>query len=270
MPIPDDLMPKISVIMSVYNGERYLGEAVESILNQTFRDFEFIIVDDGLSDNSLIVINNYAEKDGRIKIIKNEQNIGLTKSLNKALKSAQGEYIARMDCDDVSFPDRFEKQVSFLKDNAEIGIVGCNAMVIDDKGGNVKEVNMPRDINSYLKKRNCFIHGSVMFRGDIIKKIGGYNEEMTYAQDYEMWLRASRIYKIGFVDGFLYKWRVHKGAIFYKRFFSQIFYTALAKTRVLHNKDKYSLTFLINLTVSFFYIYKAGFPLLLKKLSIIK
>jgi glycosyltransferase involved in cell wall biosynthesis len=107
--------PQISVIMAVYNGEKYLAEAIESILNQTFKEFEFIIIDDGSKDNSLNIIKRYAKKDSRIIIIKNEKNMKLAWSLNKGLKIARGKYIARMDSDDISLTDRLEKQYYFLE-----------------------------------------------------------------------------------------------------------------------------------------------------------
>jgi len=106
--------PKISVIMSVYNGEKYLGEAIDSVLGQTFTDFDFIIVNDGSTDGSPGIIQSY--RDERIRVINNEKNIGLTKSLNKAIKESGGEYIARQDADDISLPERFEEQVWFLEE----------------------------------------------------------------------------------------------------------------------------------------------------------
>jgi len=263
-------MPKVSVIMSVYNGEKYLKEAIESILNQTFRDFEFIIVDDGSTDKTPEILNEYAKKDKRIKIITNPKNIGLTKSLNKALKIAKGEYIARMDADDISLPERLKKQVNFLTNYPNFGLVGCNVIVIDEKGNFVKNVTLPESLNSALRKRNRLVHGSVMFRKSLVKKIGGYNEKIFYAQDYEMFLRFSKISEIGRINEFLYKLRVHKSSLSYKKFFKQMYYVALAKTKVLFKKDKYSLRFFYELLYSFVFIYKLGLPMLLRRMKIIK
>ncbi|MDD4353774.1 MAG: glycosyltransferase family A protein, partial [Candidatus Nanoarchaeia archaeon] len=125
---------RISVIMSAYNTERYIAEAIESILNQTFKDFEFIIIDDGSTDDSLKIIKRYVKKDRRIKLIHNKKNIGLTKSLNKGLKIAKGQYIARMDADDISLPQRFQIQYDFLEKNKDIFLIGTTAFLIDDKG----------------------------------------------------------------------------------------------------------------------------------------
>ncbi len=262
--------PKVSVIMSVYNGERYLKEAIGSILNQTFKDFEFIIVDDGSIDRTSEILKECAEKDERIRIITNSENIGLTKSLNKAIKFAKGEYIARMDADDISLPERLKKQVDFLTNYPNFGLVGCNAIVIDEKGNFVKNVILSEELNSALKKRNRLVHGSVMFRRAVIEKTGGYNEQIFYAQDYEMFLRISKISEIGRINKFLYKLRVHKGSLSYKKFFKQMYYVALAKTKILHKKNKYSLRFFYELLYSFIFIYKLGLPLLLRKIKIIK
>src|SRR5258707_849690 len=126
------MSPRVSVVMSVYNGEKYLGEAVDSILAQTFTDFEFIIIDDGSEDRSPELIEAYV--DSRISFLRNEKNVGLTRSLNKGLQVASGEYIARMDCDDVSLPDRFAKQVAFMDANSGVGACGTWALDIDGAG----------------------------------------------------------------------------------------------------------------------------------------
>ena len=122
--------PKITVLMPVYNGEKYLKESIESILKQTFRDFEFLIINDTSTDESEKIIRSF--KDSRIKLIKNEKNIGLTKSLNKGLDLAKGEYMARMDADDISLPKRLEIQVAFMDKNPKIGVIGAWAKVIGE------------------------------------------------------------------------------------------------------------------------------------------
>ena len=132
--------PKISVVMAVYNGERHLREAIDSILNQTFADFEFVIIDDASTDRSGRILQEYAGKDKRIVIIGNETNMGLSKSLNKGIRLTKGEYIARMDADDISFPDRFEKQVKFLDDHNDIGILGTHYLQMDIGGKDSREI----------------------------------------------------------------------------------------------------------------------------------
>ena len=203
--------PKISVVMSVYNGEKYLREAMESILNQTFTDFEFIIVNDGSTDNSLKIIKSY--NDERIRIINNEKNIGLTQSLNKALKQAKGEYIARQDADDISLPNRFEEQIKYFEKYPEVALVGTSAYIIDeDRKLLWKKITLPNP-NKGLFADNQFIHGSVMFRKVVIEEVGAYNELLKYSQDYELWLRIARDYRVRNLTDVLYMLRYHKESI---------------------------------------------------------
>jgi glycosyltransferase involved in cell wall biosynthesis len=177
--------------MSVYKpNQKYLDEAIQSILNQTYKDFEFIIVNDG--DNVTV---NYGGFDPRIKVIQNKKNIGLTKSLNIALKEAKGEYIARMDADDVSYPKRLEEQVKFLDENPDYILVGTWAEIIDEEGKKIREVKHPCEndvIRRELIKYNPFFHSSIMFRRGL-----RYNENFKYAQDYELYFRNTRGWKDG-------------------------------------------------------------------------
>lgn len=218
---------KISVIMSVYNSEHYLKEAIESILNQTFEDFEFIIVDDSSTDRSLDTIESF--QDDRIIVIKNELNIGLTKSLNKALKIAQGEYIARQDADDISLLNRFEKQVHFLEKNKDVGIVGTSFYLINEEGVILQEFKKSSEVNkSKLLKDNELIHGSVMFKKNLVQSKGNYNEFMKYCQDYELWLRMSNFCEIKNLIDPLYKLRRHGGSIQFKKRKESVLYRLFA------------------------------------------
>ncbi|MBZ0310357.1 MAG: glycosyltransferase, partial [Anaerolineae bacterium] len=135
-------MPEISVVMSVYNGEAYLKQAVESILNQTFPDFEFIILNDCSIDRTANILQDYAERDSRIKILHNEQNLGLTASLNRGLRAAQGAYIARQDADDISLPTRFAEQVHFLNQNPDVVLVS----------GNIEQINAAGQVIGHLNR----------------------------------------------------------------------------------------------------------------------
>jgi glycosyltransferase involved in cell wall biosynthesis len=204
--------PEISVIMSVYNGEKYLRDAIESILNQTFTDFEFIIVNDGSTDTSFEIIKSY--NDERIKIINNEKNIGLTKSLNKALKVARGEYIARQDADDISLPNRFEEQLKYLEKHPEVALLGTSVSHIEENGKitgkNILLANP--SIDDFLKD-NLFKHGSTMFKKEIVNKLGGYNDLFKYAQDYELWLRIAKHFEVRGLAQLLYKIRSHNEKI---------------------------------------------------------
>jgi glycosyltransferase involved in cell wall biosynthesis len=202
--------------MSVFNGEKYLKESIESILKQTYSDFEFIIVNDASQDGTGEILLEYQKKDNRIKIINNQTNIGLTKSLNKALKIAQGEYIARQDDDDLSLPERFEKQTEFLKKNPEIKMLGTFAHSINNKGDILREEKFPisnEEIRKAFIKRNQFIHGSVMIEKKALSKIGFYNEDFQTSQDYELWFRFLRKFKSANLPLFLVRKRYLKDMV---------------------------------------------------------
>lgn len=186
--------------MPVYNGQRFLHGATESILCQTWSDFEFLIINDGSTDNSREIISSFS--DSRIRLIDNPSNIGLTKSLNKGLELAEGEYIARQDADDISYPKRLERQVQFLNAHPDIVLLGTQARAIDEKGRPHK-TNFLRipvgmlTIRWYLMFQNAFIHSSVMFRRSTVwKELGGYDESFERAQDYELWSRAAWSFKV--------------------------------------------------------------------------
>lgn len=193
--------PKISVVMSVYNGERYLRQSVESILKQTFDDFEFIIIDDGSTDNASGILEEYQKSDSRIRLLRQE-NMGLTRSLNRGINLAKGEYIARMDSDDISTPERLAKEVGFLDENTEFVLVGSWADVIDDGGASKIVWKSPHYPASDLMCRwrllfnNCFMHSSVMFRREAVLKLGGYDENLRQGQDYDLWVKMAAAGKI--------------------------------------------------------------------------
>jgi glycosyltransferase involved in cell wall biosynthesis len=182
-------MPKVSVVMAVRNGGKYLEDAVNSILSQTFRDFEFIIIDDASTDNTSEYLRSLSGS--CITIMVNSENLGLTKSLNMGVHMASGEYIARIDADDISYPTRLEKQAKFLDMRPEVGLLGtyCNVInetgCIKNSGGHLCTSNI--DISRMLLVDNYFAHCSTMFRRDMFLAIGGYSEKYRYAQDYELW-----------------------------------------------------------------------------------
>jgi len=231
--------PKISVVMSVYNGEKHLRESIESILNQTFTDFEFIIVNDGSTDNSLEIITSY--DDERIKIINNEENIGLTKSLNKAIKQARGVYIARQDADDISLSNRLELQFKFLEKHPEVALLGTGIYVIDENGDEIEKRIMHPNPKRSLLKGNRFIHGSVMFRKSVIDELGAYNETLRYSQDYELWLRLSKEYDVRNLTVPLYKLRMHKSSILSRKVEEQQMYAVLARKLAMNGMKEETL-----------------------------
>ncbi|MHA2039282.1 MAG: glycosyltransferase, partial [Promethearchaeota archaeon] len=190
--------PKITVLMPVYNNEKFLRESVDSILNQTFKDFEFIIINDGSTDRTKKILNAY--KDFRIRVIDNDKNIGITRSLNKGLGLAKGEYIARMDGDDISLPERLERQVKFLENNPKVVLLG-NWVEIIDGDGNLRSITRYPTNHCFITWiflfKTCLAHPTVMYRKKEVLKINGYNSMLSYTQDYDLWVRLSKIGKIG-------------------------------------------------------------------------
>ena len=194
----------ISVLLCVYNGEKWLQACIESILNQTYKDFEFIIINDGSKDSTLSIIKKYALIDKRIKLI-NHKNIGLTRSLNKGLIKAKGDWIARIDCDDISQPRRLELQLKYvLKEN--VGIVGCQCKMICNSSSKIKNIIGPTTNYKILKnlkrQKKFFSHSSVLFNKKLVLKLGGYRECMKRSQDYDLWLRIAEVSRIGCLDYF--------------------------------------------------------------------
>lgn len=203
---------KVSVVMSVYNGEKYLREAVESILSQTFKDFEFIIINDASTDNTSKIVNSF--NDQRIRILHNRKRLGLTKSLNKGIRKAQGEYIARMDADDVSLSKRLKEQVKFMDKNPKIGACGTAIKVI----GNTQYTFYPPINNDQIKAtllfENCIAHSSAIIRANIFTQDKlYYNTKYLQSQDYNLWVRISKRYQLANLDRILVLHRVHNSQI---------------------------------------------------------
>jgi len=213
--------PKVSVLMSVYNGEEYLRVAIESILNQTFSDFEYIIINDCSTDGSREIILSY--NDPRIRLIDNVSNQGLTKSLNIGIDAALGEYIARMDADDISLPDRFKKQIEFLHKNPETAMVGSSAIYVDETGKELHTVNVyipPDLILARLFFGNVFVHTSVMGKSNLFKKFK-YDVSLLHAQDYYLWSQIAFENKVANIEEPLVKYRVHNQSISVSKFEKQ-------------------------------------------------
>lgn len=205
-------MPLVSILMAVYNGESFLAEAIESILNQTFTDFEFIIINDASTDTSVDIIQKH--KDSRIRLINNENNIGLTKSLNKGLKLAEGKYIARMDADDISLPQRLERQVKFMEDNPEVGICGTWLQLIGQQERIIKHPVDHQDILTFMFKNNGIGHPTAFIRKDLfIEQHLFYDENYTAAQDYDLWVRASQKIRLANIPEVLVKYRIHSSQV---------------------------------------------------------
>jgi len=199
MPITDNTKPSISILMSAFNEAKYIKASIESILHQSFTDFEFIITDDDSNDGTLDILKKYASKDSRIKIIEHFKQKGLAFSLNEQIETSKGKYLARMDGDDIAHPDRLKKQLQFLEKNDDIGMVGSFCREISNNGKFIALWKRPTS-DHLIKKSifhfNPFIHSSIMIRRDVIIDAGMYNTECKYAQDYDLWLRVAKKSKL--------------------------------------------------------------------------
>ncbi len=234
---------KISVVMPTYNTQiSILREAVDSILNQTFSDFEFIIIDDGSANDTYEYLKSIPDE--RIKIIKNDTNIGITKSLNIGFRAARGKYIARMDSDDIAFPDRFEKQYAFMESHPDVFVCGSNVLFFKDRAlPEIKPADQTKKQYTFIKKKdfrrkesteivNCKVEDMESYRVRMIFTNPGpvhptaffnhekliqyhieYNEELVYAQDYDLWMRISSFGQICTLQEVLLYYRVHSGQI---------------------------------------------------------
>lgn len=207
-------MLRLSVVMPVYNGSRYLKEAVNSILSQTYSDFEFIVINDGSTDNTLEILSSY--KDDRLIVINNNKNKGLVASLNLGIKSAKSTWIARQDADDYSDPSRLEKQVDFLKKHTDVIIVGSSMAVMNQESQITHKhsvlINDP-ELRQELLLRSPFAHGSVVFNKESVIKAGLYRQEYWPAEDYDLWLRLSKYGRLANIDEYLYVYREIEGTI---------------------------------------------------------
>ncbi|HXA02811.1 MAG TPA: glycosyltransferase [Cytophagaceae bacterium] len=207
----------LTVLMPVYNGERFLKSAVESILSQTYTDFEFLIINDGSTDNSDKIIRSFHDK--RITLVSNEKNSGLISTLNKGIKLARGKYIARMDGDDISMPVRLSKQVSFLEVHPEISMVASHIQLMDEEGndlGNWQEdiqTKTGKQIKALLPYTNCIAHPSIVIRTDVAKEFL-YDEKQVNNEDWDLWMRlVSEGHKLAKVNESLLKYRIHTNSI---------------------------------------------------------
>src|SRR5258706_2097731 len=208
--------PLISVLMPVYNGEKYLREAIESILNQTYKNFELLIINDGSVDNSEQIILSYQEP--RIKYIRSERNLGLSDALNKGLQSANGKYIARMDADDISHLKRFEKQIEFLENHPDYGIVGSMYVMLDGErkvyeiGG--MSFREDEEIKIALLSNNMYVHGETMFRKELIDKYNfSYNKKYNPCEDYFLWTQMSGVTKFHILEDILYYYMINPNSM---------------------------------------------------------
>lgn len=204
-------MPKISVVMSAYNNKPYIEDAVQSILNQTCPDFEFLIIDDCSTDGTLEYLQSL--RDPRIRLITHDSNQGLIYCLNEGLDLATGEYIARMDSDDISAPRRFETQLQYMEEHPDVGVLGT-FITLHHSGQPVSKPTSHEDIRCWQLFYCCVGHPTVFIRSSVLKEHDiRYNPAFPHAEDYEFWSRLSEITRIENLPEYLFSYRVHEGQI---------------------------------------------------------
>lgn len=211
--------PKVSILMPAYNAEKYIAEAIESILNQTFNDFEFIIIDDCSVDQTWQIITTYAGRDKRVVALRNNPRLKLAKTLNVGVGIAMGKYIARMDADDWSYPDRIEKQVHFMDKHPEIGVSGGTMQVCNDQLRVMKARKYhlsDKAIRKNIFYYSPFCHPLIICRADILKVAGIYNESLNDAEDYDLYFRIGNYSKFGNLSDQLIKYRRTNSSVSFK------------------------------------------------------
>lgn len=209
--------PTISVLMPVYNAERYVAEAVESILAQTFADFEFIITDDGSTDGSHSILERYAKQDSRIRLI-SRPNTGYVVALNEMLALARSEFIARMDADDISLSERFARQIAFFEAHEECVALGSGYLVMDPDGQPLSEPDVletHEEIDAALLAglRGVLAHPSTMFRGRALLQVGGYRSEFEPCEDRDLFLRLAEVGRLANLKEALLSYRMHSASV---------------------------------------------------------
>lgn len=203
--------PYASVLMSAYNAEEFIAEAIDSILGQSFQDFEFIIVDDCSQDSTRDIISKYSSADNRIRTIYNSSNQGQSISLNKGIEIAKGKYIARMDADDISLSHRLETQVDFMDSNIDIAVSSAWMETIGKEEGHVRKSSVTHEeIIAALFTKNCIWHPVAIIRKEILDSLDlRYDPDYVKGQDYKLWIELSRHYKIANIPEVLLKYRIH-------------------------------------------------------------
>ena len=203
--------PAVSVLMPVYNGERFLAEAIESILGQTFTDFEFVIIDDGSTDASPAILTDYASRDSRIRVL-TQTNAGQVVAANRGLAECRAPLVARMDADDISLASRLERQVKFLSSYPAVAVVGSAYQLISETGARGSIIKGPTTVPAVmrtLKWENCVGAPTVMMRKSAAQEVGGYREQFRHAEDYDLWLRIADNHSVAVMKACLVEYRIH-------------------------------------------------------------
>lgn len=253
--------PIVSVVLPVFNQRpEYLRRSLESILTQSLQNFELLIIDDGSTDTKcLSILEELSLKESRIRIIRNKPNKGIIRSLNRGLEEARGKYIARMDSDDIAFPDRFQKQVDFFEKNPDIDLVGTWVTIIDMDGRKIGALHPPTDpefLKRNILKRNFFIHPTWMFRPSLISRIGHYREDAHSVEDYDFLLRTAKKGKIANMPETLLSYRFNENGISFKKNKEQEWSTIVLRMRAIltYGYPKYQAIFLVQPILLFLFL----------------
>jgi len=216
--------PAISVVMAVRDGERFLDESILSIRQQTFRDFELIIIDDGSKDTTPMILSTHAAQDARIRIFSQESK-GLIDALHLGFSKALGKYIARMDADDVARPERLERQIGFLTSNPRVVVVGSSVQTVDALSQGLRVIRPPSDpdtVRRQMRENGCVVfHPTVLIRRDVLEQAKGFRKAYRHAEDYDLWLRILEQFDIANIDEVLLLYRRHESSVSYKHSLQQ-------------------------------------------------
>lgn len=236
----ENATPTVTVLMSVYNAESFVREAVESILGQTLKDFELIVIDDCSTDNSWAVIKECATQDSRIVTLQNEVNTGAAGALNCGLTVARGQYITRQDGDDIALSDRLEKQVGYLKTHSDVGLVGTAVFLVDADNKVIKSITYPtqnEEIQEILLDTMCFCGPTVMAERYLFEGVGFcFDEQLSGSEDYDFCLRLAEVTKMANLVEPLYRYRQHGDSVSHKKRAQQMFRKALALEKAGHRR----------------------------------
>jgi glycosyltransferase involved in cell wall biosynthesis len=251
----------ITIILPTYNGGKYIKKAIESVLSQSFLDWELLIIDDGSSDNTQEIVQDFIYKNKRISYFKNEVNLGIQKSLNKGLKEAMGEYIARIDDDDEwTDKNKLKKQVEFLDNNPGYVLVGTGAVVVNEDGKEIIRYLLPetdQEIRNRLLIKNCFIHSSVLFRKETVLKFNGYSEgeDVKYLEDYDLWFKLGTVGKLANLQEWSINFMMREGSTSSKNKIDQLRKNLLLIKKYKSNYPNHSKAKILgNLRVCFYRI----------------
>ncbi len=206
--------PSVSVVTTVCDGELFLAQAIESVLGQSFTDFEYLIVDDASTDSSAEIMHTYAAQDSRIVVMRNNSRLGPSGTLNRALHAARGMFLANLDQDDLAMPERLALQTAFLKCQPSVGVVGSYVRWLDADGqvtASIRYPVVPRQIRWELLFRGCVVHSAAMMRRDLLLRSGGYSLDHPYACDYELWTRLIQTTEFANIAEYLAAYRITEG-----------------------------------------------------------